>query len=78
MAGAGVDRVVLVPPSWEGYRNDYALEAAQQYPHRFAVMGKVPLNDPASKARARDLARATGHARIPRQLSAQRHAFISR
>ena len=40
-----------MPPSWEGYRNDYALEAAQKYPDRFAVMGKVPLNDPASKNR---------------------------
>ena len=51
MSTAGVDRVILVPPSWEGYRNDYALEAAQKYPDRFAVMGKVPLNDPASKGR---------------------------
>ena len=51
MKTAGVDRVILVPPSWEGYRNDYALEAAQKYPDRFAVMGKVPLNDPASKAK---------------------------
>ena len=49
MNTAGVDRVILVPPSWEGYRNDYALEAARKYPDRFAVMGKVPLNDPASK-----------------------------
>ena len=49
MKTAGVDRAILVPPSWEGYRNDYALEAAQRYPARFAVMGKVPLNDPASK-----------------------------
>ena len=49
MKTAGVDRVILVPPSWEGYRNDYALEAARTYPDRFAVMGKVPLNDPASK-----------------------------
>ncbi len=51
MSAAGVDRVILVPPSWVGYRNDYALEAARKYPHRFAVMGKVPLNDPASKTR---------------------------
>lgn len=49
MKTAGVDRVILVPPSWDGYRNDYALEAARNYPDRFAVMGKVPLNDPASK-----------------------------
>jgi predicted TIM-barrel fold metal-dependent hydrolase len=49
MSAAGVDRVILVPPSWEGYRNDYALEAAQKHPDCFAVMGKVPLNDPASR-----------------------------
>lgn len=49
MNRAGVDRVILVPPSWDGYRNDYALEAAQKHSERFAVMGKVPLNDPASK-----------------------------
>lgn len=49
MTSAGVDRVILVPPSWDGYRNDYALEAAQTFPDSFAVMGKVPLNDPASK-----------------------------
>jgi L-fuconolactonase len=51
MTTGGVDRVILVPPSWEGYRNDYVLEAAQKYPDRFAVMGKVPLNDPASQER---------------------------
>ena len=49
MAASKVDRAILVPPSWEGYRNDYALEAARLHPDRFAVMGKVPLNDPASK-----------------------------
>jgi predicted TIM-barrel fold metal-dependent hydrolase len=49
MKAASVDRVILVPPSWDGYRNDYALEAVQKYPDRFAVMGKVPLNDPTSK-----------------------------
>ena len=49
MNRAGVDRVVLVPPSWDGYRNDYALAAAQKHSDRFAVMGKVPLNDPASQ-----------------------------
>lgn len=49
MSAAGVDRAILVPPSWEGYRNDYALEAAQKHPDRFAVMGKVPLNNAASR-----------------------------
>jgi predicted TIM-barrel fold metal-dependent hydrolase len=50
MNEAGVDRVVIVPPSWEGERNDYALEAASKYPDRFAVMGRIPLNDPQASA----------------------------
>jgi predicted TIM-barrel fold metal-dependent hydrolase len=47
---AGVRRAVLVPPSWEGDRNDVALEAAGAYPDRFAVMGRLALQDPASRA----------------------------
>jgi predicted TIM-barrel fold metal-dependent hydrolase len=50
MDEAGVDRVVIVPPSWEGDRNDYALEAVKRYPDRFAVMGRIPLQDPKSAA----------------------------
>jgi predicted TIM-barrel fold metal-dependent hydrolase len=48
MDEAGVDRVVVVPPSWPGDRNDYALEAARRYPDRFAVMGRIPLQKPES------------------------------
>ncbi len=40
MDGAGVERVVIVPPSWEGDRNDLGLAAAQSHPGRFAVMGR--------------------------------------
>jgi predicted TIM-barrel fold metal-dependent hydrolase len=50
MDGAGVDRVVVVPPSWPGDRNDYGLEAARRYPGRFHVMGRIPLKNPASAA----------------------------
>jgi predicted TIM-barrel fold metal-dependent hydrolase len=50
MDEAGVDRVVVVPPSWPGDRNDYGLEAAQRYPGRFAVMGRIPLEKPESAA----------------------------
>ena len=50
MDQAGVDRVVVVPPSWPGDRNDYALEAARRYPNRFAVMGRIPLQNPQSAA----------------------------
>lgn len=44
MDAAGVDRVILVPASWEAYRNDLALEAATKHPQRFAVMGRLPLD----------------------------------
>jgi len=46
---AGVRRIVIVPPSWEGDRNDLALEAARAYPDRFGVMGRLDLTDPASR-----------------------------
>jgi hypothetical protein len=42
MDEAGVDRVVVVPPSWPGDRNDYGLEAARRYPDRFRVMAASP------------------------------------
>ena len=48
MDEAGVDRAVIVPPSWPGDRNDYAMEAAIRYPARFRVMGRIPLADPKS------------------------------
>jgi predicted TIM-barrel fold metal-dependent hydrolase len=50
MDQAGVDRVVIVPPSWIGDRNDYALEAVKRYPGRFAVMGRIALKDQRSAA----------------------------
>lgn len=50
MDGAGVDRVIIVPPSWEGDRIDYALEAARRHPDRFAVMGRIALDDPGARA----------------------------
>src|ERR1700730_13771236 len=50
MDEAGVDRVVVVPPSWPGDRNDYALEAARRHPDRFRVMGRIPLAKPESAA----------------------------
>ncbi len=46
MDKAGVDRAVLVPPAFEGDRNDLSLAAAARYPQRFAVMGRLPLDDP--------------------------------
>lgn len=51
MDQAGVDRAILVPPSWEGERIDYSLEAAQKFPARFAVMGRFPINRPEERSR---------------------------
>lgn len=49
MDEGGIDRAVIVPPSWPGDRNDYGLEAAQRYPKRFAVMGRIPMNPESAK-----------------------------
>ena len=67
MDEAGVDRVVIVPPSWPGDRNDYALEAVRRYPSRFRIMGKLPLQDPKAAAAA-EMAGAARHGRAARDL----------
>ena len=51
MDSAGVQRAILVPPSWEGFRNALCLEAAKLHPNRFAVMGRLPLNAADSRDR---------------------------
>jgi L-fuconolactonase len=43
MRDAGVDRAVLVPPFFEGYRNDYAVACATEAPESFRVMARVDL-----------------------------------
>jgi predicted TIM-barrel fold metal-dependent hydrolase len=57
---AGVRRIVIVPPSWEGDRNDLALEAARLYPDRFAVMGRIALEKPESRALLADWKKQPG------------------
>jgi L-fuconolactonase len=47
MDRAGIDRAILVPPSIERDRNDYALEAVRKHPDRFAVMGRFALKSAA-------------------------------
>jgi Amidohydrolase len=60
MDGAGVSRVVIVPPSWEGDRNDLALEAARLHPRRFAVMGRLAIERPESRALVADWRKQPG------------------
>ncbi|MGH7749869.1 MAG: hypothetical protein ACREQ5_34645, partial [Candidatus Dormibacteria bacterium] len=45
MGEAGVDRAVLVPPLFEGHRNDYALEVAAARPGSFRVMARLDLRE---------------------------------
>jgi predicted TIM-barrel fold metal-dependent hydrolase len=40
MDRAGVDRAVIVPPTWAGEDNDWALQMSMRYPERFAVIGR--------------------------------------
>jgi len=57
---AKVRRMVLVPPSWEGDRNDLALEAARLYSDRFAVMGRLAVQKPESRALVADWKKQPG------------------
>jgi L-fuconolactonase len=41
MKAAGVDRAVLVSPSFEGMRNDVVLAAAREHPAHFRAMGRI-------------------------------------
>jgi predicted TIM-barrel fold metal-dependent hydrolase len=56
MEESGVDRAVLVPPFFEGHRNDYAVACAEEAPDAFRVMARVDLRagDP---GRVRELLR---------------------
>jgi L-fuconolactonase len=51
MDAAGVNRVVIVPPSWEGDRNDLGLAAAKAHPDRYAVMGRIDPEAPESRGK---------------------------
>ena len=51
MDANGVGRTVCVPPTWEGYSNEESLKAARLHPDRFAVMGRIAVNNPESRAR---------------------------
>lgn len=52
----GVAGAILVPPSFEGDRNDTVRSAAQRYPNRFVAMGRVALDAEDAQDRVRSLA----------------------
>jgi L-fuconolactonase len=47
---AGVDHAIIVPPLWEGDRNDLAMEVALLHPDRFAVMGRLAIERSESRS----------------------------
>lgn len=49
MDAAGVERAILVPPSWEGDRNDLAIEGFLQHPERFRIMGRFDTDAPGAR-----------------------------
>lgn len=60
MDAAGVDRVVIVPPSWEGDRNDLGIAAAAAHPDRFAVMGRLDTDAPGAREQIAGWKKQTG------------------
>jgi predicted TIM-barrel fold metal-dependent hydrolase len=51
MDDAGVDAAVIHPPGWDPNSTPMALQAVQDYPGRFAIMGALPLDRQDSRAR---------------------------
>ena len=45
MDDAGIDSAVNHPPSWDSGSNDYAVQAANAHPERFATLGWFPLDE---------------------------------
>ena len=48
MDEGGVDAAVIHPPGWDPGSTEMAIEAVQNYPGRFAILGTLPLDRPHS------------------------------
>ncbi len=46
MDAAGVHGAILHPPSWDPISNEQAIDAVRRYPGRFAILGRIPLDEP--------------------------------
>lgn len=55
LTAAGVDNAVLVPPFFEGNRNDYALDCARAHPDVYRVMVRADLRDQRAESSFREL-----------------------
>ncbi len=50
MDAAGVDAAIIHPPSWDPDSNALAIAAARAHPQRFAILGRLDLDKPESRA----------------------------
>ena len=50
MDAAGIDRALLHPPSWDADSNELAVDAVRAHPDRFAILGRLALDRPESRA----------------------------
>lgn len=51
MDEGGIDAAVIHPPGWDPNADQLAFDAVRDYPGRFAILGSLPLGDPASRAK---------------------------
>ena len=49
MDEGGIDAAVIHPPDWDPGAAELALKAVRDYPGRFAIMGSLSLDQPASR-----------------------------
>src|ERR1700744_2896011 len=51
MDEGGIDAAVIHPPGWDPRSTEMARAAVRNNPGRFAIMGSLPLAEPASRSR---------------------------
>src|SRR5215467_5713238 len=78
MDEAGVDRAIIVPPTWPGDNNDHALEAAARHPDRFAIMGRFPVERADMARLLPGWKEPEGHARHSRRVQSREGALDRR
>jgi predicted TIM-barrel fold metal-dependent hydrolase len=61
MDGAGVDRAILMPPSFDADRNDYALEAVQEFSRPLRSDGPRAAQDNCGARLSETMARPARH-----------------
>ena len=74
---AGVARVVIVPPTLEGERIDYAQEAVRRYPGRFGIMARIALEKPDRAAQLATLRQQQGVLGVRLNITAEQARWLT-